>query len=303
MGESNTPEPDEVETDELSVADVDESPDIEAEGTDDEGEIRTLADLAEANGWDAEELYALEMAMPDSDTPIPLGKLKDEITTGRRERESLQQSVQEQARQLEMVQAQAQNNAMADQQMVNMQGQINVLGGFLQSPEFEALKKQDPGAAALKSQEVQQHMGNLSNQMQQYQYQMQQQQSYAQQQTLEGGQQYLHQAIPEWSNPEVESAEKLEIAHAFIDSGYNQNDVAAMADPRAVMMVRELVQLRKQLGAGKKAVTQVRQSEKRSLRGGKLHKVSNKSNLVKRAKTTGSRNDVTAAAKAILFGG
>jgi len=288
------------QVDEQSMA-PGENPALDAEDGD-EGEIRTLSDLIEANGWDAEELYSLEMAMPDSEEAIPLGKLKDELTTARRERESLVQGIEERDRQLQMAQAQAQNAVPYDQNMMQMQGQINVLQGFLQSPDYANLKKEDPGAAALKAQEIQQAMGGLQQQMQQYQMQQQQQTAAQRQQNLAQASQYLSEQIPEWRDPAVARAEKQEITKAIMDAGYTAADLTGLSDPRVVMLMRELVSLRRQVGAGKVAGQAVRQSPKASLRGGRIKGGGKKAqiNAINKAKKTGSKQDVLAAQRAVV---
>ena len=288
------------QVDEQSMA-PGENPALDAEDGD-EGEIRTLSDLIEANGWDAEELYSLEMAMPDSEEAIPLGKLKDELTTARRERESLVQGIEERDRQLQMAQAQAQNAVPYDQNMMQMQGQINVLQGFLQSPDYANLKKEDPGAAALKAQEIQQAMGGLQQQMQQYQQQQQQQTAAQRQQNLAQASQYLSEQIPEWRDPAVARAEKQEITKAIMDAGYTAADLTGLSDPRVVMLMRELVSLRRQVGAGKVAGQAVRQSPKASLRGGRIKGGGKKAqiNAINKAKKTGSKQDVLAAQRAVV---
>lgn len=276
---------------------------IAEEGSQEEHDIRSIADLAEANEWDVEDLYALEIAMPDQDDPIPIGKVKDEITQMRRDREELVKNLEQHAQQLQQVQAQAVQSQQADQHVAQMAGQISVLQGFLESPELQKLKEADPGGAALKVQEVNQMINGLSQQVQGYQQNLYQQQEMQRQQQLMGGEQYLRQQIPEWSDPQVEKTEKQAVAQAFLKAGYSQQDVSQMSDPRAVMLVRELVRLRQQVGAGKQAAKQVRQSAKRSLRGGRLSKGAGKQAAVQRAKKTGSKADITAAARAILTGG
>lgn len=297
------PEVDEVDSDEQLLDGEGEIQEVAEEEGSDEQEIRTLADLAEANDWDAEELYALEIAMPDSDEPVPIGKVKDEVTRMRREREELQRSLEQHASQLQQAQAMAAQSMQADQQMAQLAGQISVLQEFLQSPELKAMKDKDPGAAALKVQEVQGMIGNLSQQAQGYQQNLSQQAQMQRSQQLQGGEQYLRQQVPEWADPQVERAEKAQVAQAFLEAGYSQADVSQMADPRAVLLVRELVQLRQQVKGGKQAAKQVRQSAKRSLRGGRLNRGTQKAAAVRKAKTTGKRDDITAAARAILTGG
>jgi hypothetical protein len=274
--------------------------DVESE---DDGVIRTIADLAEANEWDAEDLYALEVSFRDDDKPLPIGQLKDEIERTRRERNELAQRMQVQQQQMAELQQMAQGQQGQDAQVMQMHGQYRVLEGYLSSPELAQLKTKDPGAAALKVQEVQQLMGNIQNQMAQYQQNQMAMQQHFRQQSIAEGQQVLRQHIPEWSDPKVEQAEKRGIAQVFLDAGYNEQEVAGLTDPKAVMIARELMHLRALHSAGKKAVKQVKASPKRSLKGGRLGKSKTGANrLAERARQTGNKRDVTHAARALLFG-
>ena len=288
------------EAEELQAVDEDQV-DAEQGETDGENdrEVRLLTDLAEALEWEPEDLYSLEVAMPGEESPIAIGELKNTAIDARRERDELAKRMQDQQQQMAQMQQMLQGQQGQDAVIAQMQGQYKVLEGYLSSPELAELKKADPGGAALRVQEVQQSLQNIQNQMGQYQQQQAMMQQQMLQQSLYEGQQFLRQQIPEWSNPEVEKAEKQEVTQVFLSAGYTPEQVSQITDPKAVLLARELAQLRKLNNAGKKAALKVRQSPKRTLKGGRMVDVDKSQKLVDRAMKTRSKGDILAAARAL----
>jgi len=296
-------ENDPVETEESADA-VGENEETQDEFAEEEagGEIHNLADLARENEWDVDELYALEVEMPDGAEPVALGKVKDEITNVRRQAATLQQKVQEQSAMLQQAQAAQQQGQQVDQAVMQAQGEVQALNMQAQSVNWQELEKEDPGKAALMRQKFSEAIGVAQQKVGYAEQQSQQRNAYQSQQQLAQGQQYLHQHIPEWNDAGVAKTERQEIAQMLVNEGYNPNDVGRIADPIAVKLARELVSLRKQVAGGRKAAEQVRQSPQKSLRGGKLgnKSLTRERKLTERAKSTGSKNDTLAAARAIL---
>jgi hypothetical protein len=87
------------------------------------------------------------------------------------------------------------------------------------------------------------------------QAQQQQQQHFAQmqQQSLAQARERLVEMLPEWKRPEVAKAEQPKIAEHLRAIGYADHEIAAAADPRAVLMARESM-LYRQLMASKPSV-------------------------------------------------
>lgn len=85
--------------------------------------------------------------------------------------------------------------------------------------------------------------------------QQQQQQHFAamQQQSLAQARERLVEMLPEWRKPDVAKAEQPKIAEHLRAIGYADHEIAAAADPRAVLMARESM-LYRQLMASKPAV-------------------------------------------------
>lgn len=276
----------------------------EEELIDDDGEILTIADLARVNDWDASELYALNVNFAEGEEPISIGGMKDEISASRKNAEMQSQQLANYEQQMQQLQQQAQASYGDDQYVQQMMGKMQALEGFLVSPMLEQMKNDNPGGASLKIQEVNDLIQRTGGEIQQYQYDMQQQQQYASQQNMMGAQQYLSEHIPEWNDPVVANSEKAEVAEAFIQAGYNQQDVSQLSDPRAVMMARELVMLRKQVAGGADAIHQVQQSPRRSLRAARGITQANQKKMqlgkVLAKAQTGSRKDKVSASVALI---
>lgn len=294
----NQPGQEETAVDENAVVETAEDEDSE------EAEIRTLADLAEANEWDISDLYGLEMGVQgDGEDVFSVGELKDKYQAGKSKFSELEQSYQKQTEQLQQMQQQAGQSQQVDAYLRTTMGKVDAINQFLQSPDLQKLRQDDPTAGLVKTQEAKDARDNLIREGNNYYQQQQQQQQIQLQQNLQQATQAVAQGIPSWNDPEVATREKAEIAQSFVKYGYTEADVAGLTDPRQVMIMHRLNAVEKLLGAGAGAANKVRQSPKRSLRGGKIRKGNAKNSAVARAKETGRRQDVTAAAKAILFGG
>ena len=79
------------------------------------------------------------------------------------------------------------------------------------------------------------------------------QQELMQQQMLQQARQQLVEMLPEWKRPEVAKAEQPKIAEHLRAIGYADHEIAAAADPRAVLMARESM-LYRQLMASRPTV-------------------------------------------------
>ncbi|MDF3036580.1 MAG: hypothetical protein K0S28_1854 [Paucimonas sp.] len=85
------------------------------------------------------------------------------------------------------------------------------------------------------------------------QQQQQQHMQAMQQQTLQQARAQLVEMLPEWKRPEVAKAEQPKIAEHLRAIGYADHEIAAAADPRAVLMARESM-LYRQLMASRPTV-------------------------------------------------
>lgn len=288
------------EAEELEDAELDEEA---AEGEETEEEIRSIADLAKVNGWDVDELYALEVAMPDGEQPLKLGEVKNAVIEERRKAAQLEKQAQEQQALLAQTQQYAQQATQQDARVHQLATQMQMIDVYLNSQELKAIEQQDPGRAAALMARANQQKQKLAGEQQQIYAQSQQAQTQMRQMELQRGAQYLHEHIPEWRDEKVAATEKREIAEAMQAAGYNPQYVSQANNPLEIAAWRELLQYRKQAAGGKEALKQVQASPKRSLRAARMKQGTanqlKKSKLAARAKKTGRKQDILAAARAI----
>ena len=172
-------------------------------------------------------------------------------------------------------------------------------------PMEEPAEKPAAAAPASKYQEVQQAIQQLTAEGDKYLGERRQMEQVRDQEALRGMVHYIGEKIPEWRDPALVKRERPGIESLFNAYGYSPQEIAMLRDPRALHMARDLMLAKSTQAKAGKAGEQIRQSPRKPLRGGSLRgKGGGKTNkLVARAKQTGKREDVTAAAKAILFGG
>jgi len=251
----------------------------------------TLNELADQTEISLEELYSLNVKMPDGEDPIKLGDLKNKYTEQKRENTKLSE-------QINNTTAQAQQAQQISTEKATVYGQLAELQRQGQLINWKELEDSDPGQAALQKQKYNEAIGTLNSRLHQidtYEKQVSNNQlQQAASQTL--------QLIPEWSNQETRLNDVREIESSLLNEGYSHQEISSIRDPRALKLFKELIGLRKQNKDANKLVDKVRKAPK-PLRNSSRNSVNKKNNtqtLVKKARNTGHKNDELAAAKAVL---
>jgi hypothetical protein len=133
--------------------------------------------------------------------------------------------------------------------------------------------------------------------------QQHQQQHFAQmqQQSLAQARERLVEMLPEWKKPEVAKAEQPKIAEHLRAIGYADHEIAAAADPRAVLMARESM-LYRQLMASKPSVQNKLATAPRMVRPGAAGPAPDqKKAVISNVKRSGGK-DMDAIARLIELG-
>jgi len=222
-----------------------DEPDAEPEGKD----AYTVAEIAEALGWDVADLYNHMVLPVDDGEPIPLGKLKDarhEIATTKEElergRQELEQQRQEQQQQLQQwLQQQNQvseERAKAQQQLSALEVRYN----DLRSQEQKALQSNDTAALARINSEVRNvlaeyghHKGQLA--------QLEQHENVQRQQFIEQDRwqhyQKLLEVVPEWRDEAKAREENERINSMLVEKiGFSPQELGGIYDYRARVLAR-----------------------------------------------------------------
>lgn len=269
-----------------------------------EGEDATVtpSDLAEAVGWEAGDLYdGLVVPLDDGQEPLALGDLKNGYQDQRRQISDLET-------QLEQAQTGAQEGQQQFGQIQQMSNQMMQLNGYMQSldrmeqqTDWKDLEEFQPAEAALKRQKIQQARQETQQAMQQ----LQQQEQGIRQQNMQKAAVKLVELVPTWKETEAKKADQSVIRTHMKTYGFNDQEINGIADPRAMAMLKELIDLRAQVTAAKAAVKKVRKAPQllRNAAGRfkpQDNKVANADKVIARAKQTGNKNDQLNAAKAVF---
>ncbi len=240
-------------------------------GDDEAVEVETLADLAEHLGVEVGDLYALRIPVTVDDgskAEISLGEWKDayqatnkltrtqkELAEARErfeaERQQAAEKIQTNLQQAEALVEAAEKQLMADLERIDWKG----------------LRDADPAEYAARRQEmlerqrileesktgIRQRAGEANAERQ-----AEQQRQYAE--LLQKEQQALAEAIPEWRDQAKAKAEKAALSEYLTGAGFAPDEVANIADHRAVVLARKAMlfdQSVKQTDAAKKRVLKI----------------------------------------------
>jgi hypothetical protein len=129
----------------------------------------------------------------------------------------------------------------------------------------------------------------------------QQQMQAAQAQSLEAARQQLLERLPEWKNPETAKKEQRQVADYLRTLGYQDQEIASAADPRAIEMARKAM-LFDQLQASKPSVQQRVANAPKMVRPGASGPAPDKTkSIVQQLRRSGGK-DLDAAARLIELG-
>jgi hypothetical protein len=121
------------------------------------------------------------------------------------------------------------------------------------------------------------------------------------QQSLASARERLVEMLPEWKKPDVAKAEQPQIAQHLRAIGYADHEIAAAADPRAVLMARESM-LYRQLMASKPAVQNKLATAPRMVRPGAAGPAPDQRKAVIGKIQRGGGKDLDAIARLIELG-
>lgn len=299
-------EPEEVQHDENIDPSAEESESSDGEEapkeTDTDFEFPTdLTALAEAIEVTPEELYNVQIKMPDGQEPITIGELKNEYSEAKREQERLQTTITEQKELIEQAQTGIGQTAQVSQAKITLMGQLESIKAEYQSTNWPELEASDAGAAALLRQKFQEANAEVGGQLQYINQNERQQQTQLVQRTA----QQTVDLIPEWKDDAVRTSAIKNIETLLAGEGMTPQQASRINDPISVKLLNELATLRANAKAAEESVKVVRKAPKvlRSNSRQKVNASKQTDALIAKAKATGTRQDEVNAVKAILKGG
>ena len=290
-------------TEELVAEQVDDvQDDVQSESGEPEyaDEVQTIAQLAKAIDVEPDYLYKIKIGMGSDQEAIPIGQLKDEYQTQLHNNTKLQAQLDEQASQLESAQG-----GYQQREQISEQGRVLALEGAKLNDQYneidwEKFERESPGEASLAKQKFSEAHNNLMNKAREVeQYEMQ-----TSQRVLQESANRLMEMIPEWKDESTRAAEQRQVADLLVGAGYPMDYVGNLADPIAIKLVRELVQLRGEKARANESMSKVQKAPRVLKNRGQFAKKPGADFKKARdlARQTGDKHAELAAVKMILEG-
>lgn len=273
---------------------------LPAENTDGDGspETYSVSDFAAAVGWEAKDVYdGIMVPLDDGQEPLSLGQLKNSHQNLIREHNALK----EQHTQLEQQAAGGgvQPGAMS-QEMIQAYGHLASLDRMEEQTDWKDLERRDPGQAALRRQKFAEARQEVGDYMQELQGKQREAMQAARQQATTK----MVELIPSWSDQTAKSADFATIKARMAEVGFSEQEANSIMDPRTMVLLKELIDLRAQVAQAQGAVKRVRVAPKVLRNAQGRFSSPNPQNIandaVAKAKSTGKRDDQVRAVAALL---
>ena len=221
--------------------------------------IASIEELAEAQGWDTEDLYGLNVQIEEGQEPLPLKTIVEHYQQVAQNKEILQQNIEaynefntQQKSYLDNFQR---DSAVASQLLDTMEANLD---GLLETPEMMAMKQSDQGAYAQEVLKIREHKEVLQTQRNELAQHYQQTIQQATQQTLQAEAQKLQKA---WGD---QVTDNYGVAVDTLRSlGLTNEEINSVVDARFVRAAHELGTLRQLVSQGKAKDTATQKAKKK----------------------------------------
>ena len=278
-------------------------------------EIGDLNGLAEYLNVDPADLYNIEVPFTRNGEKagFTLGEIKDNYQRFS-EAESIRSEAQAKLEAYQAAESQAQELLQAHAlraQAIEKSMENALLQDFGQV-NWQHLQATNPSEYIRLSQQFnarQAQLGEMRQQagqfMQEQFEQLNTQREHLRQQRLVREQQALLKAIPEWRDQKVADAERQDLARYMVERGYSEEEINAVDDHRALLLVRDAMRYRQQKTNGDIAAKKVIKLAKKIVTPGTRQTAREQSNDQERGlrqslKRTGSTQDAAALISARL---
>jgi len=225
----------------------------------------TAASLAEAIGWDTEDIYDVEIGMPDGAEPVKLGELKDKYQSAVTENAEMKSQMEGMTAKMDNFNDQTTQGQGVSQEMMQAFSHLDNLKTQYEQTDWKAIEAEDAGQAALLRQKFQEAFNQGQGAVQQAQGNL----ARLKQENLQRAATKMFEIIPEWNDVEVRKADQAAIRSVLMAEGYTDQDINSIGDPKAMHMLRDYARLLKAERDGKAAVKQVRAAPKVLPSGGR----------------------------------
>jgi len=280
------------------VAGTDDANDDDA-GTGDDSTY-TPKELAEAIGWDTEDLYnSVMIPMDDGQPAVALGDFKNTHQNLVRDHELLKTQMTEQTGMLQQAQTGFAQGQQMSAEMQEAQSYLSSINRMEEGTNWKELEEDDPTEAVLKRQKFQKARDDVMQQM----GQIQNQQKQAHAVMLQQAGIKMVELIPAWKDDKAKQADQDVMRAHMHTAGFADMEIDSIADPRVMFLMKELIDLRALQANAKNAIRKVRKAPKvlAGNRGVRRAKAGERTKAyVAQAKKTGTKGDTLNAVKSII---
>ena len=200
---------------------------------------------------------------------------------------------------------QAKNFVKGPEELHEKEMELMSLEARYNSVDWEEFGKNDPGRAALTAQQYQVAHEKLKQEIAEKRTEHEKTVQKRQGEYFQAAQQEFIRRVPEWKDKKIADAEGDQMTKLVTDYGIKAQEIGQITDPRMRHMIRDFAILKAEKdsadASSKKVVSKGKTVLRRSAVTGRFMKKGNKSaEIVDRARKTGDKRDVHAAAKSIL---
>ena len=241
-----------------------------------QGQISTISELAEAIELDPAQMYDLVVPMGDGVEPVTLSELKDKYqeysrggTAFEAEKTELVQQRDQLIQQVTMLKERPEDSPEFQQAVAEAQ-QIQSTYNSIDWTEFE---KENPGEAALQRQKFSDAYTAATQKVQQAKADGDRKHQQFKQQQLQEQSAHLMKLIPEWTNADVREQERASVREFLSSYGFANQEIQNLSDARSVKMVYDFMKLKQKLATAEPERKKV-VNKKKFMKPGKLKSVS-----------------------------
>jgi len=286
-------EPEEEPTDDGPAEVEDAEPEQDAE----ESKTYTVSSLAEAIGWDTEDLYNDVMIPMKDGENVSLGDFKNKYQDVTHENEQLKTQVEEARK----AQGGTEQSQQLSQQMITLAGNLDQINRVESGTDWAELEEIDATEAVLKRDKIRRARDEVEQAMQGlHEKETEAHSAYIGQQLLK-----MVDIIPDWKDDTVRDKDQGAIRANMVSYGFTDAEINTIIDPRQMQMMNDFTRLKEKAAVSLKAVKRVRTAPKvlnsnRNVSKGDPTDALNK--LVNKATRSGDRKLEHQAIKGILEG-
>lgn len=274
---------DEIDEAPPTTSEAEEEPEeAQAEPEDDVEEIQitSLAEWAEHDGIGIEDAYSITLPVQDSDgtvKQVPIGELKDSYQNSTAVR-AVKEKLARQAQEFEAHSAKRKEEL--DQHFFTAAKMVESIErsvlGELNTPQIQELRQSDPAEYAAILAEHQERTNSvasmkqeLANEYAQHRNRQAEERKAKQAEYLQKAYVVLPQLIPEWTDERTAKQEAPMIREYGTQTGFAEQELAQIVDPRLIKVFRDATLYNKQRKAAPEIKKKVRSINSKVLKSGK----------------------------------